>query len=101
MQRRSFKIYAVRNAGQTPDGESMAFVRTAGQGHGDVYLLALTTEGKPQGEPRRITDLNLDVASPAWGRNGHVFFVAGTFGGQRWLWRVAPEAKRCRSVSTS
>jgi len=74
------------------NGRTVAFVRTTGDWQRDVHLLSVSPQLKPEGEPRRITGMNRSAASPAWGRDGNIFFLAGAHGGQRWLWRVAPKA---------
>ena len=39
----------------SPDGRSLAFARTQGGFPSDIYVLALSENGEPRGEPRPIT----------------------------------------------
>ena len=41
----------------SPDGRTVAFSRSAGYGGSDIYLIDLTEDLKPKGEPRRLTSL--------------------------------------------
>jgi Tol biopolymer transport system component len=59
----------------------------------DVYLLDLSTDLGPQGEPRRLTFLNQSVDSPVWTPDGReIVFSSGGHLSQHSLWRVSASA---------
>jgi Tol biopolymer transport system component len=68
----------------SPDGRTLAFVRWAGWSSSDLYLLDLSQDFKPVGEPERLTFGNWRAAGPAWTTDGSslVFSASGN------LWRV-------------
>src|SRR3990172_7355801 len=45
------------NPAFSSDGRTVAFSRSANSGAWDIYLLDLTEDLKPKGEPRRLTSL--------------------------------------------
>jgi serine/threonine protein kinase/WD40 repeat protein len=51
------------------DGRTLAFIRSTDYGFGDLYLLPISKELKPAGEPQRITFEN-QAASAAWLEDG-------------------------------
>ena len=54
----------------SPDGRSLAFVRTLASPASDIYLLALAEDLTPNGEPKRLTFQNLPSWSPTWTPDG-------------------------------
>jgi eukaryotic-like serine/threonine-protein kinase len=76
----------------SPDGHTVAFSRSASFGLSDIYLLDLTEELKPTGEPRRLTFLKSFGFGPAWIPNGREIVFAsgctGFFGTGMRLWKV-------------
>jgi Tol biopolymer transport system component/predicted Ser/Thr protein kinase len=73
----------------SPDGRSLAFIRTATFAVSDLYLLPLSDSLQPIGEPKRLTFDNRDNASPAWTPEGReIIFSSGQFN-NRSLWRMA------------
>ena len=54
----------------SPDGHTIAFSRWAGYEASDIYLLDLTEDLKPKGEPRRLTSLKGFSFGSAWTSNG-------------------------------
>ena len=56
----------------------------------DIYLLDLTEDLKPKGEPRRLTFVkHRDSHSPAWTPNGReIIFSSGVRGSATSLWKV-------------
>ena len=67
----------------SPDGRTLAFSRIATWGVGDLYVLVLSGDLKPQGEPRRLTFETGMHYSPAWTPDGKeiVYASASTQGG--------------------
>ena len=68
----------------SPDGRALAFCRWAGYGISDLYLLDLSRDLKPVGEPRRITFQNLSFSGAAWLSDGSSMVYSA--GGN--LWKV-------------
>ncbi len=67
----------------SPDGKMLAFARAVGRS-GSVYILELTEDLRPKGEPRRLTPLTSPAGQPAWTADGRdVVFVSGGL-----LWTV-------------
>jgi serine/threonine protein kinase/Tol biopolymer transport system component len=74
----------------SPDGRSLAFVRTGNVGTSRLYVLPLSSDGEADGEPRPIPIDAPAVTSPAWTADGHdLICAAGApyFTNAR-LWRV-------------
>ena len=64
----------------SPDGRTLAFVRSVRAGVRDIYLLPLSKDFRPPGEPRRLTFENRLVFSPAWTLDGQqIIFSSGPF----------------------
>ena len=73
----------------SPDGRSLAFIRTISYQNDDIYLLELGRDVRPAGPPRAVTRLSQDIREPAWSPDGsEILFCWGT-GPLRSLWRVA------------
>ncbi len=73
----------------SPDGRTLAFIRTIAPGSGDIYLLALSGEFVPRGEPIRLTFEGQWIRYPAWTTNGReIVFSLGTMWGPSNLWRI-------------
>ena len=69
----------------SPDGRTLAFRRWVAWHTGDLFLLDLSQDLKPIGEPRRLTFQGLDASGPAWvsDRSALVYSAGDS------LWRVA------------
>ena len=66
------------SASFSPDGRSLAFVRSVSNGNSDVYRLLLTEDYRPKGEPERLTYENRDISSPVWNRNdSQILYCSG------------------------
>jgi len=72
-----------------PDGRTLAFFRWASWSGSDLFLLDLSEDLKPVGEPRRLTFGNWRAASPAWTTDGSSLVFSASSGGDSSLWRVA------------
>ena len=74
----------------SPDGRQLAFIRIFGLSVNDVYLVNLSEDLRPLGEPTRLTFLNQEVSSPVWTPDGReIIFSSGARFSQRSLWRIA------------
>jgi serine/threonine protein kinase len=83
--------YADWSPAVSPNGQTVAFSRSAGYHVSDIYLLDLTADLKPQAEPRRLTFLKGFCYGPTWTPNGREIIFASFFlGGFANLWRVPP-----------
>jgi Tol biopolymer transport system component/tRNA A-37 threonylcarbamoyl transferase component Bud32 len=54
----------------SPDGHSLAFVRSLDWSNRDVYRVSLTDDYRAKGEPERLTYENRDIYHPVWTRDG-------------------------------
>lgn len=59
-----------RHPAVSPDGRTIAFGRSTGYNVWDIYLLDLSEDLKPKGEPRRLTSLKGWIFGPTWTPNG-------------------------------
>ena len=65
----------------SPDGHTVVFSRSDQVGVSDIYLLDLTEDLKPKGEPRRLTSLKGFELGSVWTPNGReIIFTSGVFG---------------------
>ena len=65
----------------SPDGHTVAFSRWPST-VSDIYLLDLTEDSKPKGEPRRLTSLKDLIFGSAWTPNGReIIFASGIWSG--------------------
>ncbi len=69
----------------SPDGRTLAFCRWLAWDSSDLYLLDLSRDLKPIGEPRRLTSQKLPTLGPTWVADGSALIYSA--GGN--LWRVA------------
>jgi Tol biopolymer transport system component len=73
----------------SPDGRTLAFVRSTGHYMWDLFALSLSQDFKPQGEPRRVTFDNGAFSGPKWASGGKdLVFAANRRGAARQLWRI-------------
>jgi serine/threonine protein kinase len=54
----------------SPDGRTLAFVRSLDLGVNDVYRVSLADNLRPSGEPERLTYENRDIRCPVWTMDG-------------------------------
>jgi Tol biopolymer transport system component len=73
----------------SPDGRALLFVRTVSGNQNDLYLIELSRDFRPSGEPLRLTFENRFVGTPAWMPDGRsILFPAGSIHSLS-LWRLA------------
>ena len=73
----------------SPDGRTLAFIREMGLGLRDIYLLTLSEDFQPIGEPKRLTFDNQLTFRPIWTAEGReIIFPSGRFFGPNLL-RIA------------
>ena len=64
----------------SPDGRTLAFIREVAVGVRDTYLLTLSEDFQPIGEPKRLTFENRLVFRPVWTLAGHeIVFSSGPY----------------------
>ena len=73
----------------SPDGRTLAFNRFGGYYVSDLYLLPLSTDLQPSGEPRRLAFQNGLSFSPTWTRDGRELIFSFYTSTGASLWRVA------------
>ena len=73
----------------SPDGRAIAFVRRTGVGAGHaLYVLRLSSDYEPVGQPERIADSMLSAWSPVWRRDGRTVLYLGQRVRQEGIWEV-------------
>jgi Tol biopolymer transport system component/DNA-binding winged helix-turn-helix (wHTH) protein len=75
----------------SPDMRSLAFARctSVGASASDLYVVRLSGDLRPVGEPRRLTASNRQSSSPVWTPNGRaILFARREGGGSHSLWRI-------------
>jgi len=74
----------------SPDGRAVAFARTETLDRSELYLLELSEDLRPIGEPKRITYLQRCSDEPVWWPDGNsIGFSSGDFHISTTLWRMA------------
>ncbi len=72
----------------SPDGRQLAFSRWMYTDFSDVYLLPLSRDLRPEGEPRRLPSNQQANFTPAWKPDGREIVFAGGLAYSGWrLWR--------------
>ncbi len=73
----------------SPDGRSLAFARTSRGWPSDIYILSLSENGDPRGEPKPITKASKTIFGFDWTADGRAVVFASDHSGVHALWRVA------------
>jgi Tol biopolymer transport system component len=78
----------------SPNGGSLAFTRGTSASWRDIFVVSLSDDGSPTGEPVRQTDLHRIIDTIAWtpDSRGLVFAAATTGSGARHLFQVDASA---------
>ncbi len=89
----------------SPDGRTLAFFRWASWSSSDLYLLRLSPNYEPPGDPERRTKGNWRAASPAWTADGDSLIFSASSGGESSLWKVdssgASQPRRLAGVGSN
>ena len=65
----------------SPDGKTLAFDRSSSVAQDEVYLLPVTSDGRPQGEPRRLTFDERIIFGLDWAADGRrIVYSSGQTG---------------------
>ncbi len=73
----------------SPDGRTIGFVRRGGFSSGDLFLLSLSDDLRPLGEPRRLTRENQRADHLAWTTDGKALLAVLGPEVDRRLWKVS------------
>jgi Tol biopolymer transport system component len=69
------------------DGRALAFVRELNVFFTEIYVLALSEDFQPVGDPKRLTFENRIALSPAWTLDGQeIIFSSGPYGNPNLFW---------------
>ena len=88
----------------SPDGRTLAFSRHSTLSAAEIFLLTLSADPAPQGEPKQITLKRQVSKSPVWTANGReIIFSSGPYiaPGESDLWRVPVSGGEPQSLFTS
>jgi Tol biopolymer transport system component len=72
----------------SPDGRTIALVRSTAGDVSDLYLLELSDDLRPKGEPRRITFENFYIGGPTWTPDGRAIVFSGGDFHNSGLWKI-------------
>jgi len=73
----------------SPDGRTLAFVRGIGASR-ELYLLRVSTDLLPKGEPKQLTFMDQMASTPAWTPDGkEIIFALGSKAHDWILWRIS------------
>jgi Tol biopolymer transport system component/serine/threonine protein kinase len=78
------------NPAFSPDGKSLAFSRALAPYVSEIYLLALSDDRAPKGEPKQLTFGRRASRSPVWTANGSEIIFSF------WIWPRADESELLR-----
>jgi serine/threonine protein kinase len=82
------------DAAFSPDGRRLVYIGSQGIYTGEIYLLELSADMKPQGQPKRLTFGHRGVRSPAWTADGReIVFMEGSETSNGSIARIAPDGK--------
>jgi Tol biopolymer transport system component/DNA-binding winged helix-turn-helix (wHTH) protein len=76
----------------SPDGKNLAFTRTNSVSLGDIYVVPVSPDLLPIGQPQRLTQDSKNITGLAWTAGGRSLVFSSTRGGKLDLWQVAPVA---------
>lgn len=75
----------------SPDSKRLVFTRYSGSVTSDLYLLDLTGDLSPLGQPKRLTFDHHHIGNSAWTPDGRaILFTRFAFAGLPSLWRLTP-----------
>ncbi len=73
----------------SPENRHLAFIRQRAIADGDLHVLSLTSEQRPQEAPRRLTFDSSWATSPVWTADGEEIVFWSQRAGPSRLWRIA------------
>jgi len=74
----------------SPDGKTLAFFRSSSGLSGEVYLLPVTANGRPRGEPRRLTLDERNIYGLDWTADGRrIVYSSGQSGSAKTLLTIS------------
>jgi Tol biopolymer transport system component len=83
----------------SPDGRKLAFRRSRMTGMGEIAVLSLTSELRPQGDPVELTHENGWLAGPVWTRDGReIVCTTGNGMALDSLWRLSSSGGRLKRL---
>lgn len=71
-----------------PDGRTLVFLRATREGAWQAHVVPLSEDGKPLGEPRRLTSEPSGVLRPMWAACGRQLLYLSSYQGRWVLWRL-------------
>jgi Tol biopolymer transport system component len=74
----------------SPDGRTLAFLRSVKGLPRQIYLLPLDRQDKPEGEPKQLTNAVSGVLHPRWIDGGRSLLYMAPSDGALTLWRTSP-----------
>lgn len=82
-------VYGDATPAVSPDGRALVFARWLSEETGDLYLLEISGDLRPVGEPKRLTFTSSVTGYPAWCPDGScVVFASGGSSHDTSLWRM-------------
>lgn len=75
----------------SPDGRRLAFTRATSPGRREIFVLDLSQDVTPAGDPRQVSDFHRRIDTLTWTSDGRelIFSAEGPGGGSRYLYRIA------------
>jgi len=73
----------------SPDGRSLAFLRTSGYAMRDIWIVSLSAGVPAKAAPWRLTNDAVDARSPAWTPDGREVIFSSNRRGRQDLWRLS------------
>ena len=70
------------------DGRTLAFSRASSPTSADLFVVGLSGDGAPEGEPHRLTADSAQNNSPVWTADGREILFCSTRSGSPSLWRM-------------
>jgi Tol biopolymer transport system component/predicted Ser/Thr protein kinase len=77
----------------SPDGRRLAFSRSPSYVVNDLYIVPLSDDLRPTGEPKRLTFDNRRLNSLAWTPDGRKIVFSSDRLGTSSLWRISPDGR--------
>ncbi|MBL8231862.1 MAG: serine/threonine-protein kinase [Bryobacterales bacterium] len=83
----------------SPDGRRMAFIRQTNFSSSELFVMDLTADYRPAGEPKQLTNDRRSSANPAWTADGgEILFTSTRDSFRRTLWRIPANGGAPRKI---